>query len=123
MHASVKLLLGVPLLLGAVRYSAGSPPQHYSYVGKRCVSAPSGIAVVIGGATVATIADPDDFTPGSSCTVIPPAGVPSSIGLRCDVSDSGTATIRANTAVALGATAPSGEWCVEVRTVAPAFVE
>lgn len=108
---------------GTLVVTPGRPPQHYSYVGKRCTTLGGGVAVVIGGATVATIADPDDFTPGSSCTVIPPASVPSSIGLRCDVDSGGTATIRANTALALGVTAPSGQWCVEVRTVAPDFVE
>lgn len=111
------------MLGGAVVSTPGRPAEHYSYVGKRCATVPGGVAVVIGGATIASISDPEDFTPGSSCTVIPPSGVASSIGLRCDVGAGGTASIRANTAVALGVTAPSGEWCVEVRTVAPAFVE
>ena len=111
------------MLGGTLVSTPGRPPQQYSYVGKRCVTNPGGISIVIGGATVATISDPDDFTPGSSCTVIPPAGVSASIGLRCDVDNSGNAVIKANTAVALGVTAPSGQWCVEVRTVDPAFVE
>lgn len=101
----------------------GRAPEHYSYVGKRCVTNPGGVSVIIGGATIASVADPDDFSPGSSCTVIPPTGVAASIGLRCDVDANGTAHIRANTAVALGVTAPAGEWCVEVRTVAAQFVE
>lgn len=122
MHRALSVVLAAAVGSTLV-VTPGRPPQHYSYVGKRCATMPGGIAVVIGGATVATISDPDDFSPGSSCTVIPPASVPSSIGLRCDVDSGGTATIRANTAVALGATAPAGEWCVEVRTVAPAFVE
>lgn len=111
------------LALAGLSVSSLPRPQHYSYVGKRCVTNPGGISVVIGGATVATIADPDDFSPGSSCTVIPPSGVAASIGLRCEVDGSGNAVIKANTAVALGVTAPGGVWCVEVRTVDPAFVE
>lgn len=121
MRMSVVVLGG--LLTVAGLSSGGQPPQQYSYVGKRCVTNPGGISVVIGGTTVATIPDPDDFTPGSSCTVVPPTGVSASIGLRCDVDNSGNAVIKANTAVALGVTAPAGEWCVEVRTVSPAFVE
>lgn len=122
MRSALSFAMAAALGASAV-YAPGRTVERYSYVGKRCTTIPGGVAVVIGGATVASISDPEDFTPGSSCTVIPPSGVAASIGLRCEVAAGGTAHIRANTAVALGVTAPSGEWCVEVRTVAPAFVE
>ena len=110
------------LALAGLSISTTTQPRRYSYVGKKCITNPGGVSVVIGGATVATISDPD-FTSGSSCTVIPPSGVAASIGLRCEVDGSGNSAIKANTGVALGVTAPGGVWCVEVRTVDPGFVE
>lgn len=121
MRSALNLALAA-VVGGTLVSTPGRTPQHYSYVGKRCTAA-GGLTVVLGGAVVATISDPGDFTAGSSCTVIPPAGVASSIGLRCDVDSNGTATIRANTGVALGVSQAAATWCVEVRTVAPAFVE
>lgn len=102
--------------LGGLTISNTPTPHHFAYVGLKCMTSESPISVLIGGVTVGTVADAD-FTAGSSCTVIPPPDVPSSVALRCTVS-AGASTITASTGLTLGTTAPSGEWCVEVRTVA-----
>lgn len=112
----------VALALAGLSISTSTPPQQYSYVGKKCTSA-GGLTVLVGGAEIGTVAD-SDFAVGSSCTVIPPAtGVASSLALRCYVDGSNNARIVATTGVVLGVAQGAATWCVEVRTVDPAFVE
>lgn len=121
MRALIGVVCLVALVLMAADYQHGAQQQHWSHVGKKCVSA-SGLSVIIGGAEVGTVTD-EDFASGDSCTVIPPLGVANSVALRCYVDNAQTAHIVASTAVALGVSLGAATWCVEVRTVAPAFVE
>lgn len=109
----------VAIALAGLSISTSAPPQQYSYVGQKCMTKGSGQLLALGGASLGSVADAE-FADGSACTVIPPAGTPASISLRC-VSGGGAAEILASVSVA--ATAPAGQWCVEVRTVDPAFVE
>lgn len=109
------------LALAGLSISTSAPPQQYSYVGQKCTSA-GGLTVVLGGAEVGTVSDAE-FDDNSGCTVIPPAGVANSIALRCYVDGANTAHIVASTGIALGVSQPAATWCVEVRTVDPAFVE
>lgn len=109
------------LALAGLSISTSPRPQQYSYVGKKCVAA-GGLTVVLGGAEVGVVAD-SDFAAGSPCTVIPPTGVANSIALRCYVDGANNARIVASTGIALGVSQGAATWCVEVRTVDPAFVE
>lgn len=109
-------VLGV---LGGLTISSTPTPHHYAYFHHQCVTKGSGTALVAGGASLATVVNAD-FSQGSSCAVIPPVGTPPAIALRCEVS-AGSAEILASAPVSVAA--PAGEWCVEVRTVAPAFME
>lgn len=118
---SAMSIIAAGVLAGGIAYSPGKAPEFYSYAGKKCVAA-GGVSVVLGGVKVGTVSDAD-FATGSSCTVIPPDGVANSIALRCYVDDANTAHIVASTAVALGVSQGAATWCVEVRTVAPGFVE
>jgi len=121
MRMSVALLAGGVFVGGGLASTQGRGPQHYTYVGKKCVAA-GGLTIVLGGVQVGTVSD-EEFAEGSSCTVVPPTGVPNSIALRCYVDAVDTAHIIASTGVALGVSQGAATWCVEVRTVAPAFVE
>lgn len=110
-YATTALLVAA---LGGLTISNTPSPHHYSYVGYQCTTKGSGQLLALGGASLGTLSNAD-FAAGSSCTVIPPTGTPASIALRCEVS-AGSAAILASTPAA--ATAPAGEWCIEVRTVA-----
>lgn len=117
---AIALIAAVGVLSG-LQISSTPPPMHYSSVAKKCVAA-GGVSVVLGGVEVGTVTS-SDFASGASCTVIPPSGVANSVGLRCYVDGFNTAHVVAQTAVALGVSQPAATWCVEVRTVAPGFVQ
>lgn len=121
MRSALIASLTAGVLLGGLDFGAGRAAERYSYVGKKCTSM-SGLSVVLGGAEVGTIEDAD-FAQGAACTVIPPTGLANSVALRCYVDGAQTAHIVASTAVALGVAVGAATWCVEVRTVDPAFVE
>lgn len=100
--------------LGGLTISNTPTPHHYAYVGRQCTTKVATAALAAGGTSLGTVSNAD-FTAGGSCTVIPPKGTPAAISLRCETS-AGGAEILASTPEA--ATAPAGEWCVEVRIVA-----
>lgn len=116
MRALIGVVCLAAVILMAADYRPGAHQELWSYAVRKCMTTESSTSILIGGVTVGTVAE-EDFATGSSCTVIPPAGVPSSVALRCTVTD-GVATITASTGLTLGTTAPAGEWCVEVRTAA-----
>lgn len=109
------------LALAGLSISTYPQPQRHAYVGKKCVAA-GGITILIGGGEIGTITS-SNFASGAACTVIPPAGVSNGVALRCHVDGANTAHVVASTGVALGVSLSAATWCVEVRTVDPAFVE
>lgn len=108
--------VAIAALLGGLAFSPGLGPPTYSEVTRKCVMGVASSAIMVAGATVAEVPE-SSFTVGSGCSVVPPAAVPSSIALRCQVETAGSAVIKATTTAAAGATTPAGTWCVEVRTV------
>lgn len=117
----VATVIAASVVAAGLSSDPGRTPQHYSYVGKKCAGM-SGISVVLGGAEVGAIQDPD-FPAGASCAVIPPTGVSNGVALRCYVDNANTAHIVASTAVAIGVSVGAATWCVEVRDVSPNFIE
>lgn len=104
----------VALLLGAT-YSPGVPREWWTSAHTGCLEKVADTALVLGGTSLGTVSNVD-FEAGASCTVIPPDGTPASVALRCHVAK-GSAEIFAS--VPTLASAPAGQWCVEVRRVAP----
>lgn len=104
------------MLIGS-GYGSGVPPIFWTDVRRGCVTFGAGTDLVPGGASLGTISG-TAFVAGEACTVVPPIGTPAAISTRCEVNN-GSAEIKVSTPIA--AVSPAGQWCVEVRSVAPGY--